>query len=90
MALAQKPITQAATRAQGAIVPPAVRAQPAPRRVRSSIRAEASNGTALAVTQKQALAQTNGSATTAVAPVAPVEEVDLAKHMQDRHAHILR
>ncbi len=84
MALAQKMNAPVVAKAQG-IVAPAVRPLAAPRRVRSSsIRAQASQ--ALTVAQTKAVAATNG----APAPLAPVEEVDIARHMNDRHAHILR
>ncbi|GLC33492.1 hypothetical protein PLESTB_000080900 [Pleodorina starrii] len=84
MALAQKTVISTPAKSHSALVAPAVRAQPVARRVRSA-RAQASN--ALTVAQTKAIAQTNGSP---VAVPAPMEEVDLAKHMQDRHAHVLR
>lgn len=83
MALAQKMNVPVAAKAQG-IVAPAVRPMAAARRVRSSIRAQASQ--ALTVSQSKAVAPSNG----APAPLAQVEEVDIARHMNDRHAHILR
>ncbi|KAG2490704.1 hypothetical protein HYH03_010865 [Edaphochlamys debaryana] len=84
MALASKTVKGApVAKSQAGIILPAVRAQPVARRVRA-VRAQATN--ALTVAESKALAQ----AAAAPAPVAAVEEVDLARHMQDRHAHILR
>ncbi|GIL65559.1 hypothetical protein Vafri_19309 [Volvox africanus] len=85
MALVHKTLVSTPAKSQGALIAPAVRPQPIARRVRSA-RAQATN--ALTVTQSKAIAQTNGAP--APVPVPVEEEVDLAKHMQDRHAHILR
>lgn len=82
MALVHKSFVSNPVKSQGVPVTPAVRAKPVARRVRSA-RAQATN--ALTVAQPKAV--TNG---VPVAVPAFVEEVDLAKHMQDRHAHVLR
>ncbi|PNH10436.1 hypothetical protein TSOC_002842 [Tetrabaena socialis] len=88
MSLAQmKTFVGTPLKTQGGIVAPAVRAQPAARRVFTARAQAASN--ALAVSeQSKAVAATNGAL--AMGPIEPQPEVDLAKHMQDRHDQVLR
>ncbi|GFR52778.1 hypothetical protein Agub_g15383 [Astrephomene gubernaculifera] len=66
-------------------VPPTLRSQRLSRRT-CYVRAEASN--ALTIANSKALAQTNGAQV--AVPAVQVEEVDFTKHMQDRHAQVLR
>jgi hypothetical protein len=82
MALASKPLVAPVAQQARVVAPSVMRPANAPRRVRA-VQAQAQ--VALAKAASTAVATANGAPAPAV-----VEDVDIAKHMADRHAQVIR